>query len=210
VGAQAGPREHPAHVHCEENDVTVADTPLTAPAPARLARAFRTLGLIGFWVQFVLLIAVVLLGIWTFSVTGARAGAANVLAFLGLALPVFTTFWCWRYATLGRAMAGAEAPPHAPARAAWIGVWAGTAGVVVSVLSLFGAAFALVLVMLANPQVGIQISPATAGASAYTVSAVDALSILSLLLMLTAELLVVAISLRLVFLAAAVARESGR
>jgi len=176
----------------------------------RLSRAFLAFGRIGFWVQFVLLIAVVLLGIWTFSVTGARAGAANVLAFLGLALPVFTTFWCWRYAQLGRALSASDARSAAPARAAWIGVWAGAAGVVVSVLSLFGAAFALVLVMLANPQVGIQISPATAGASAYTVSAVDALSILSLLLMLTAELLVVAISLRLVFLIASVARESGR
>jgi hypothetical protein len=189
--------------------VTAADISSTADDPGRIARAFLMLGRIGFWVQFVLLIAVVLLGIWTFSVTGARAGAANILVFLGLALPLFTTFWCWRYAQLGRAMAASRAPLAAPARAAWIGVWAGTAGVVVSVLSLFGAAFALVMVMLANPQVGIQISPATAGASAYTVSAVDALSILSLLLMLTAELLVVAISLRLVFLIASTGRETG-
>lgn len=186
--------------------MTAADIPSTADHPGRIARAFLMLGRIGFWVQFVLLIAVVLLGIWTFGVTGARAGAVNVLAFLGLALPLFTTFWCWRYAQLGRAMA---ASGTAPARPAWIGVWAGTAGVVVSVLSLFGAAFALVMVMLANPQVGIQISPANAGASAYTVSAVDALSILSLLLMLTAELIVVAISLRLVFLIASTARGTG-
>ncbi|MEE4121309.1 MAG: DUF3611 family protein [Paracoccaceae bacterium] len=190
--------------------MTAADISSTADRPDGLARAFLMLGRIGFWVQFVLLIAVVLLGIWTFSVTGAPAGAANILAFLGLALPLFTTFWCWRYAQLGRTLGGSGTPRAAPARAAWIGVWAGTAGVVVSVLSLFGAAFALVMVMLANPQVGIQISPATAGASAYTVSAVDALSILSLLLMLTAELLVVAISLRLVFLIASTARESGR
>jgi hypothetical protein len=190
--------------------VTAADISSTADHPGRIARAFLLLGRIGFWVQFVLLIAVVLLGIWTFSVTGARAGAANVLAFLGLALPLFTTFWCWRYAQTGRAMAASlDVQPHMPARTAWIGVWAGTAGVVVSVLSLFGAAFALVMVMLANPQVGIQISPATAGASSYTVSAVDALSILSLLLMLTAELLVVAISLRLVFLIASTARGTG-
>jgi hypothetical protein len=186
--------------------VTAADINSAADHSGRIARAFLLLGRTGFWVQFVLLIAVVLLGIWTFSVTGARAGAANVLAFLGLALPLFTTFWCWRYAQMGRAMATSGTLPAAPTRTAWIGVWAGTAGVVVSVLSLFGAAFALVVVMLANPQVGIQLSPATAGASAYTVSAVDALSILSLLLMLSAELLVVAISLRLVFLIAAAAR----
>lgn len=56
--------------------------------------------------------------------------------------------------------------------------------------------------MLANPQVGLQISPATGEAAAYTVSAIDAVSIMSLLLTLTAELLVVAISMRLVFLKA--------
>lgn len=189
--------------------MTAADISSTADPSGRLARAFLLLGRKGFSVQFALLIAVVLLGIWTFIVTGARAGAANVLAFLGLALPVFTTLWCWRYAQLCRTLDGSGTPRAAPARAAWIGVWLGTAGVVVSVLSLFGAAFALVMVMLANPQVGIQISPATAGASAYTVSAVDALSILSLLLMLTAELLVVAISLRLVFLIASTARAVG-
>ena len=189
--------------------MTAAAISLTADHYGRIARAFILLGLTGFWVQFVLLVAVVLLGIWTFSITGARAGAANVLAFLGLALPLFTTFWCWRYARLGRAMDGSHVQSATPARAAWVRVWAGSAGVVVSVLSLFGAAFALAMVMLANPQVGIQISPATDGASAYSVSALDALSILSLLLMLSAELLVVAISPRLVLLIASAARESG-
>lgn len=79
-------------------------------------------------------------------------------------------------------------------------MWAGTLGGALALLSLFGAASALLVVMLANPQVGIQVSPATAGVSAYTISAVDAVSIMALLLSLTAELLVIAISLRLVFL----------
>lgn len=151
--------------------------------------------------QFVFLIAVAILGIYTFSVIGGRAGAGNLLAFLGLALPLFTTWWCWRYRQFGRRLAADPAAGGGAARMAWIGVWAGTAGVVVSLLSLFGAASALLFVMLANPQVGIQVSPANAGVSAYTVSAVDAVSIMSLLLTLAAELLVVAISLRLVFLA---------
>ena len=53
--------------------------------------------------------------------------------------------------------------------------------------------------MLANPQVGIQVSPTT-GASAYTISAIDAVSLMALVLTLASELLVVAISLRIVFL----------
>lgn len=190
--------------------MATADIDPTAASSHRIARAFLILGRIGFWIQFVFLIAVTLLGIWTFSVVGSRAGLGNILAFLGLALPVFTTWWCWRYAQIGRALA--ESPsfrqPASLLRTAWVGVWAGALGVVVSVMSLFGTATTLLFVMLANPQVGIQISPATEGASVYTVSAVDALSIMSLMLTLTAELLVVAISLRLVFLVSRAPRPS--
>lgn len=175
----------------------------------RLARSFLALGRIGFWVQFVFLIAAVILGIYVFTIVGTRAKTGNVLAFLGLALPLFTTWWCWRYAQFGHRLGESHdfALLGSAARRAWIGVWAGISGVVVALMSLFGAASALLIVMLANPQVGIQVSPATGAASAYTVSAVDALSIMSLLLTLTAELVVVALSLRLVFLVSATARS---
>jgi hypothetical protein len=186
-----------------------ADTTHAAHGRERLARAFLALGRIGFWVQFIFLIVVVILGLYVFAITGSRARIGNMLAFLGLALPVFTTWWCWHYAQFGRRLGERDdpAPLGAAARKAWIGVWAGSLGVVVSLLSLFGAASALLIVMLANPQVGIQISPASGAAAAYTVSAVDALSIMSLLLTLTAEILVVVLSLRLVFLVAAAARS---
>lgn len=182
--------------------MTTLDTVWSPDETERIARAFAILGRTAFWVQFVFLIVVGLLSVYMMSVIGWRAGPGNVLAFLTLALPAFTTWWCWRYAKLGRALtAGASATPMTgPLRSAWIGVWAGTLGSVLALLSLFGAASALLVVMLANPQVGIQVSPATAGASAYTISAIDAVSIMTLLLALTAELLVVAISLRLVFL----------
>jgi len=191
----------------------MSDAALTSPAHTaeRLSRTFLAFGRIGFWVQFVFLIVVAILGLYVFTITGARARAGNILAFLGLAIPLFTTFWCWRYARFGRALADDPEgiAPGASARTAWIGVWAGTIGVVVSLLSLFGAASALLIVMLANPQVGIQVSPVAAGASAYTISAVDAVSIMSLLLTLTAELLVVVISLRLVFLVGAGTHRSA-
>lgn len=175
----------------------------------RLARAFLTLGSIGFWVQLVFLIIVTILGLYVFAITGARARTGNILAFLGLAIPLFTTFWCWRYNRFGRALANDPevVTLGASARNAWIGVWAGALGVVVSLVSLFGAVSALLLVMLANPQVGIQISPANAGVSAYTISAVDALSVMFLLITLTSELLVVALSLRLVFIVSATAQS---
>ncbi len=169
-----------------------------------LASALVRFGGIGFWVQLMFLVIVVLLGFYTFSISGGGAGLANVLSFLVLGLPVFTTFWCRRYAAVGRAWSdgGAAPTPASLGRMIWIGVWAGAIGAVASLLSLFGAASALLVTMLANPQVGLQISPATGEAAAYTVSAIDAVSIMSLLLTLTAELLVVAISMRLVFLKA--------
>lgn len=171
-----------------------------------LAAALVRFGTIGFWVQLVFLIIVLLLGLYTLTVTGGGAGLANILSFLVLGLPVFTTFWCRRYANVGRAwiVEGDKPSMSKLGRMIWTGVWAATIGAVASLLSLFGAASALLVTMLANPQVGLQISTAAGGTTAYTVSAIDAVSIMSLLLTLTAELIVVAISLRLAFLRASI------
>ena len=70
--------------------------------------------------QFVFLIVVAMLGVCVFAITGARARTGNILAFLGLAIPLFTAFWCWRYAKLRRTLAyGAEdVSPATPARTA--------------------------------------------------------------------------------------------
>jgi hypothetical protein len=188
-----------------------------APEPAwttetttRIRRGFIRLGLLGFWLQFVLLISVGLLSLYTFRVFGGKPGVGNVLAFLGLLLPVFTTAWCFNYARLGRSLADARgATPGQLHRAAWIGVWVGVLGSAVALLSLFGATSSLLVTMLANPQVGMMVSPATEGASAYTVSAVDAVSLMALLLTLLSELVVVAISLRLVFQLSSAGRLTG-
>ena len=187
---------------------------MTATAPTwtdekagRVASALVTYGQIGFWIQLVFLIVVVILGGYVFRIIGGAANLDNLLATLGLILPIFTTIWCRHYLGLGRRLEDAvNGPgPETILRRAWIGVWAGVLGTVVSLLSLFGAASALLVTMLANPQVGIQVSPA-AGASSYSVSAIDAVSLMALVLTLASELLVVAISLRLVFLLIAPAR----
>lgn len=168
----------------------------------RVSVALVRYGQIGFWIQLVFLIVVVLLGGYVFKVFGGGAGLDNILAVLGLVLPIFTTLWCRHYAALGRTLADPVSgpPPARIQRRAWVGVWAGALGAAVAILSLFGAASTLLMTMLANPQVGIQVSPATGPNTAYSISAIDAVSIMALLLSLTAELLVVAISLRLVFL----------
>lgn len=184
------------------------DVSWNADKTGRVADALVRLGKAGFWVQLVFLIIVIVLGGVVLTIVGGSAGAGNFLTFLGLILPAFTTFWCWHYAAMGRSLKDTGSEPSADRiqGRVWIGVWVGTVGVVLTILSLFGAAFALLVTMLANPQVGLQISAAEAGAAPYTVSAVDAVSIMTLLLTLTAELLVVAISLRIVFL---IARATG-
>lgn len=166
-----------------------------------VAGALKRFGQIGFWIQLVFLVVVVLLGVYTWS-QGAGATFGNILAFLVLGLPVFTTFWCRRYASVGVAMSTGGARPSSTGlkRQLWTGIWAGTIGSGASLISLFGAASALLFTMLANPQIGIQVSPAPGTPTAYTISAIDAVSIMSLLLTLTAELIVVFISLRLLFL----------
>lgn len=174
-----------------------------------LASALARFGSIGFWVQLVFLIVVVLLGVYTLTIGGGGAKLANILSSIVLVIPVFTTFWCRRYASIGRAWSEDQSvpTPSGLARTIWIGVWAGAIGSLASLLSLFGAASALLVTMLANPQIGLQISPATGSTATYTVSAIDAVSIMSLLLTLTAELIVVAISLRLVFILARATRR---
>lgn len=168
----------------------------------KLAASLVWYGKLGFWVQLIFLIIVLLLGIYTLTVgTGSGARLANVLSFLVLGIPIFTTFWCRRYAQQGKALAGSTGPtPAWLSRQLWIGIWAGTVGAAASLLSLFGAASAMLVTMLANPQIGIQVAPGPGTPAAYTISAIDSVSIMSLLLTLTAELLVVFLSLRLFFL----------
>lgn len=168
----------------------------------RVADTLVRLGKIGFWVQLIFFIVVFVLGSVVILVVGGSPGLGNVLSFFGMALPAFTTFWCWHYGSLGRRLleTGSEPTAVRVLSRAWIGVWVGAIGCAFSILSLFGATFALLVTMLANPQVGLQISAVESGASPYTISAIDAVSIMTLLLALTAELLVVAISLRIYFI----------
>ncbi|MEM8570480.1 MAG: DUF3611 family protein [Pseudomonadota bacterium] len=168
-----------------------------------LGASLQRLGTLAFWVQLVFLVVVVLLSAYTLTVTGGlRATTGNFLAFLALALPIFTTYWVKRYAGTGKEMTEGGCLPSVSGlkRQLWTGVWAGTIGSGASLVSLFGAASALLFTMLANPQIGIQVSPATGTAGVYTISAIDGVSIMTLLLTLTAELLVIFVSLRLIFL----------
>lgn len=175
-------------------------------AAAALGRLFVRVGRIGFWLQLIPLIVVLFLAVYVVRFGGGGQATryldlGNIVSFLALALPVFTTLWFRGYVGLGRRLQGDPTPPDRGGleRRVWIGLWAGATGTVLSLLMLYGAVSNLLYVLVTAPQVGIMISPATGDSESLSVSAIDAVSLLSLLITLTTELVVIALSLWLVF-----------
>ena len=175
--------------------------------PARFATKFQRLGWIGFWIQVAMLaIPLVLLGYVLFGQgeqSAQRRGIdlSNYLSFGSLLVMLFTTFWFYRYTRIAKRIADpASCPPQRDViRTLWTGMWAGFLGVFFSMLLLFGAATRLLSVMLANPQTGLMIAPGKGGDPSLSVSAFDAISLTSLIVILFGELVVLGFTLWLLF-----------
>jgi hypothetical protein len=80
----------------------------------------------------------------------------------------------------------------------WIGLGASCLGILFSMMLMMNAVLRILFILLATPQTGIPIA-AAGGDPARTLSAIDAVSLTSLLFILTAELIVLAFSLWLLF-----------
>ena len=182
-------------------------TVLWQPAhPEKLAKQFSRLGWIGFWVQIALIILPVLLLIYLVFFaspdTAQRRGIdlENYLSYGGLMVMVFTTFWFYRYTRLADRIPDAARRPSKKTviRTLWIGLWASCLGILFSLLLLLGSVARLLFSLMTMPQTGIPVA-AVGGDPARTVSAIDAASMSSLLLMLTAEFIVLAFTLWLLF-----------
>lgn len=173
----------------------------------RIAAHFSRWGWIGFFIQLALLTVPLLLLVYVLlsnvnaqrSVTGINL--RNYLSYGSMLVMVFTTFWFYRYTQLGKAMAGSGEHPSQATLVSqlWTGIWAGCLGVFFSMLLLFGAAWRLLFILIANPQTGIMIAPHVASSPTQSISAIDAVSLTSLLILLAAELVVLALSLWLLF-----------
>jgi hypothetical protein len=173
-----------------------------------LARAFWRFGWIGFWAQVTIGALPVALTIYAWIVgrnpaTGTRAGLALIdyLAIASLLVLAFTTFWSFRYTRLAGQLADPArgAPAHVLQRAAWIGVAASTVGILFSILVMLFEIGQLFLYFLRAPQAGVPVVQTTAAGRASWVSAADFLTLLALNSSLLIELLVLALSLRLLF-----------
>jgi hypothetical protein len=172
-----------------------------------LAKTFARLGWIGFWLQVVLgsIPVVLMLYVFAFSgrTSGPRAGLPIVeyLSVVSLLVLLFTTFWFYRYTRLAKTLAD----PHsnltesAVLTNVWTGLVASSLGILFSMLVMLIEVGQLLFYFLAAPQGGIPAIQTTLGESASWVSAVDLVSLMSLLLALAAEVIALVFGLWLMF-----------
>ncbi|MGE5152835.1 MAG: DUF3611 family protein [Bdellovibrio bacteriovorus] len=177
-----------------------------------LAKTFRRLGRLGFWLQVVLGSFPVMLMLYIFlftgslSVSGTRAGLPLVeyLTILNLLVLLFTTIWFYRYPALGRRLLdpGTRPSESSVLRTVWIGLVASSLGAIFSMIVLILEVGQLLFYFLAAPQGGIpaiQTTPGSVGGAASWVSTVDLASLMALLLTLTAEVIALVLGLWLLF-----------
>ena len=182
------------------------NTPWRPENPERLAKRFSRLGWLGFWIQLTLLVVPILLLVYVLFFSGPdsaqRRGIdlSNYLSYGSLLVMLFTTFWFYRYTRLAKRIAVPElCPPQSSVvRTLWIGLWASFLGILFSMVLMINAVGRLVFVLMATPQTGIPLAP-LGGDPRATLSAIDALSLKTLLLTLNGELIVLAFSLWLLF-----------
>jgi hypothetical protein len=174
--------------------------------PESISRQFSRLGWIGFWMQIALVSMPVILLVYVLLVSspdsaqGKGIDLSNYLSYGSLVVMLFTIFWFYRYTRLAQRIVDPElCPPLSSVmRTLWIGLGASGLGILFSMILMINAVLRLLFILLATPQTGIPIS-ATGGDPARTLSAFDAVSLTSLVFILTAELIVLAFSLWLLF-----------
>lgn len=184
------------------------DTVPWQPAnPQRLARQFSRLGWLGFWIQAALLIIPVFLLFYVTFFYGPEStyrkgiDLSNYLSYGSLLVLIFTTYWFYTYTRLGPKISDPETRPTQAVvlRKLWIGLWAGVAGIVFSMILMISAVGRMVLVLLTTPQTGIPITAPGGIDPSNTLAAIDAISLKNLLISLTGELIVLSFSLWLLY-----------
>ena len=186
--------------------------------PAQLGATFTKLGWLGFIIQLVLLTVPLILALYMFfgfsPQSAARKGIdlSNYLSYGSLIVTIFTAVWFFRYTQLGRRIAAGDPELSGPGvlKTVWIGIWAGGLGILFSMLQLFSAAGRILFVMLANPQTGLMVSPQMGGNPNQSISALDGISLLTLLILLTAELVVLGLSMWLLYRTATPETKAAR
>lgn len=174
--------------------------------PESLAKHFLRLGWTGFWMQLALLLIPIVLLLYVIfigspeSVQRKGIDLSNYLSFGSLVIMLFTTFWFYRYTRLAKKMVQPDTCPSRSSvmRTLWIGLGASSLGIFFSMILMMRAVFRLLFIVLATPQTGVPFA-APGGDPSNILTAFDVVSLTSLLLILTAELIVLAFSLWILF-----------
>ncbi|HHP7235438.1 MAG TPA: DUF3611 family protein [Desulfobacterales bacterium] len=188
------------------NDQNTSTLQWQQPDPERLARQFSRLGWIGFWIQLVLIAVPIFLLFYVLVANSPEAvqrrglDLRNYLSYGSLVVMLFTTVWFYRYTRLAKRIADpALCPPQsAVVKTVWIGLWASCLGIFFSMILMINAVGRILFVLLTIPQTGIPFA-AVGADPAKTLSAIDAVSLVSLVMILTAELIVMAFSIWFLF-----------
>jgi hypothetical protein len=162
------------------------------------------LGWIGFWLQVLLGSPPVFMLVYYFAFTGTAViprsfPFVEYLAAINLLTLLFTTLWSYRYTRLARRITDPQRCPTPAylARSVWTGVIASAVGMFFSTLVILIESGNLTFYFLKAPQAGIQVIQTSGPSAVRTVSAVDMISLVSLILPLFAEQIVMMFNLRL-------------
>lgn len=178
-------------------DTSAATSPLSRSAAEGLGRALARWGGIAFWAQlFVAVIPVIVITIVFSSVYGVQAPvrSAGILGMITLAsfvILLFTTWWFWTYRKIGRALSDGSGSITRPRleRKLWIGLVLSCAGIVLSMAVLFVEMTYLLIRFLEAPQGGVPVIQTVEGGTSW-ISAVDILGLMTVVLTLSAEIVV--------------------
>jgi hypothetical protein len=137
----------------------------------------------------------------TGTVSRGGLGIIEYLTIANLVMVLFTILWSYRYTRLGKRIRDPErCPPAADvAGVVWTGVVAGAGGMLFSMIVILIEAANLLFYFLKSPQAGIPVIQTSGAAAEHWVSSVDMISLMSLILLLFAELIVLVFSLWLLF-----------
>jgi hypothetical protein len=172
---------------------------------SRIAKSFARLGWTGVFVQGVLMIMpLFMLGyIIIGKATGTRdtLDFTDYLAFFGLLILAFTTFWSFYYTRLAKRIRepGRRPTRDSIARVLWVGLWASCLVILVSLLTLFIEVVRLVILFLKAPQGGVPVIQTQPESRTAWVSAFDAVSLLAEVCTLAGEFLLLGLTLWLLF-----------
>lgn len=172
-----------------------------------LAKTFTRLGWTGFWLQVVLGSIPVLLMFYVFifsgNLSGPRAGLPIVeyLSFANLLVLLFTIVWFYRYTGFAKILANPATRPTETVVVAtvWTGLVASSVGILFSMVVMLLEVGQLLFYFLSAPQGGIPAIQTTVPGTASWVSAVDLVSLMSLILTLAAEVIALVLGLWLMF-----------